>query len=234
MEVSLVLNLMRLEMKKYHIGSYIKRAIFADFVILAVIFMLLFITKVEGDQDFRTYQTAFGLIDTFVRVVFIIFGSVLIAKFIIGEFKYKTITVAFMYPINRKKLIASKLGIVVLFTFSAIIFSTIFITAIFSVVSSYFQLLPDVVTFSSVIQRIPAVVMNAVSASCIALIPLYFGMRKYSIPATIVSSILIAMVVSSNSGNFTLYDIIFIPITLAIIGISVAYLSFRNIEKIDI
>ncbi|MGE7911934.1 ABC transporter permease [Lysinibacillus xylanilyticus] len=229
-----MLNLMRLEMKKYHIGSYIKRAFFANVVILAVIFMLLFITKVEGDQDFRTYQTAFGIIDTFVRVVFIIFASVLIAKFIIGEFKYKTITVAFMYPINRKKLIASKLGIVVLFTFSAIIFSTIFITAIFSVVSSYFQLLPDVVTLSSVIQRIPAVVMNAVSASCIALIPLYFGMRKYSIPATIVSSILIAMVVSSNSGNFTLYDIIFIPITLAIIGISVAYLSFRNIEKVDI
>lgn len=234
MEVSLVLNLMRLEMKKYHIGSYIKRAVFANFVILAVIFMLLFITKVEGDQDFTTYQTAFGLIDTFVRVVFIIFASVLIAKFIIGEFKYKTITVAFMYPINRKKLIASKLGIVVLFTFSAIIFSTIFITAIFCVVSGFFQLLPDEVTLSSVIQRIPAVVMNAVSASCIALIPLYFGMRKYSIPATIVSSILIASVVSSNSGNFTLYDIIFIPITLAIIGISVAYLSFRNIEKMDI
>jgi len=116
-----VLNLMRLEMKKYHIGSYIKRAIFANFVILAVIFMLIFITKIEGDQDFRTYQRAFSIIDSGVRAVFIIFASVLIAKFIIGEFKYKTITVAFMYPINRKKLIASKLAIVVLFTFSAIL-----------------------------------------------------------------------------------------------------------------
>ncbi|WP_241747267.1 ABC transporter permease [Lysinibacillus sphaericus] len=234
MEVSLVLNLMRLEMKKYHIGSYIKRAVFANFVILAVIFMLIFITKVEGDVDFRTYQTALGMIDSFVRAVFIIFASVLIAKFIIGEFKYKTITVAFMYPINRKKLIASKLAIVVLFTFSAIVLSTIFVTAVFCAVSESFQLLPDTLSVSIIIQRIPAVIMNAVSASCIALIPLYFGMRKYSIPATIVSSIMIVSVVSSNSGNFTLYDIIFIPITLAIIGISVAYLSFRNIEKIDI
>ncbi|MFJ7890885.1 ABC transporter permease [Lysinibacillus xylanilyticus] len=229
-----MLNLMRLEMKKYHIGSYIKRAIFANFVILAVIFMLIFITKIEGDQDFRNYQTAFSLIDSGVRAVFIIFASVLIAKFIIGEFKYKTITVAFMYPINRKKLIASKLAIVVLFTFSAIIISTIFVTAIFCAVSENFQLLPDTLSVSLIIQRIPAVIMNAVSASFIALIPLYFGMRKYSIPATITSSILIVSAVSSNSGNFTLYDIIFIPITLAIIGISVAYLSFRNIEKIDI
>jgi len=234
MEVSLMLNLMRLEMKKYHLGSYVKGAIIANFVILAIIFMLIFITKIEGDQDLRNYQTVFGIIDSGVRAVFIIFASVLIAKFIIGEFKYKTITVAFMYPINRKKLIASKLAIVILFTFSAIVLSTIFVTAIFCVVSESFQLLPDTLTFSFIIQRIPVVIMNAVSASCIALIPLYFGMRKYSIPATIVSSIMIVSVVSSNSGNFTLYDIIFIPITLAIIGISVAYASFRKIEKMDI
>ncbi|KOS60513.1 ABC transporter permease [Lysinibacillus sp. FJAT-14222] len=229
-----MLNLMRLEMKKYHIGAYIKRAVFANFVILAIVFMLIFITKIEGDQDLRNYQAVLGLIDSGVRAVFIIFASVLIAKFIIGEFKYKTITVAFMYPINRKKLIASKLAIVVLFTFSAIILSTIFVTAIFCAVSESFQLLPDALSLSLIIQRIPVVIMNAVSASCIALIPLYFGMRKYSIPATIISSILIVSVVSSNSGNFTLYDIILIPITLAIIGIGVAYSSFRNIEKIDI
>ncbi|MDD1505097.1 ABC transporter permease [Lysinibacillus sp. CNPSo 3705] len=229
-----MLNLMRLEMKKYHIGSYIKKAVFANFILLGVTFMLIFITKVEGDQDLRNYQAAFGFIDSGVRAVFIIFASVLIAKFIIGEFKYKTITVAFMYPLSRKKLIASKLAIVVLFTFCAIILSTIFITAVFCIVSESFQLLSDPLSFSFIIQRIPVVIMNAVAASCIALIPLYFGMKKYSVPATIVSSILIVSVVSSNTGNFSLYDIIFIPITLAIIGISVAYLSFRNIEKIDI
>ncbi|MGE7675619.1 ABC transporter permease [Lysinibacillus sp. NPDC094403] len=229
-----MLNLMRLEMKKYHIGSYIKRAIFANFVILGIMFMLLFITKIEGDLTFDNYQMALGIIDSAVRAVFIIFASALIAKLIIGEFKYKTITVAFMYPINRKKLIASKLAIVVLFTFSAIIISTAFVTAIFCAVSENFQLVSDTLTSSLIIQRIPVVIMNAVAASCIALIPLYFGMRKYSIPATIISSILIVAAVSSNTGNFTLYDIIIIPITLAIIGISVAYLSFRNIEKIDI
>ncbi|KOP71483.1 hypothetical protein AMS59_18880 [Lysinibacillus sp. FJAT-14745] len=229
-----MLNLMRLEMKKYHIGSYIKKAVFANFVILGIMFMLLFITKIEGDPGFDNYQAALSIIDSAVRAVFIIFASALIAKLIIGEFKYKTITVAFMYPINRKKLIASKLAIVVLFTFSAIIISTAFVTAIFCIVSENFQLVSDTLTSSFIIQRIPVVIMNAVAASCIALIPLYFGMRKYSIPATIISSILIVGAVSSNTGNFTLYDIIFIPITLAMIGISVAYLSFRNIEKIDI
>jgi len=41
-------------------------------------------------------------------------------------------------------------------------------------------------------------------------------------------------VTSSNTGNFTLNDIIIIPITLAIVGLSIAYLAIRNIEKVDI
>ena len=72
------------------------------------------------------------------------------------------------------------------------------------------------------------------SASGIALIPLYFGMRKYSIPTTIISSIIIVSVTSSNSGNFTLNDIIIIPITLAIVGLGIAYLAIRNIERVDV
>ena len=76
--------------------------------------------------------------------------------------------------------------------------------------------------------------MNAIAASGIALIPLYFGMRKYSIPTTIISSIIIVSVTSSNSGNFTLNDIIIIPITLAIVGLGIAYLAIRNIERVDV
>ncbi|MDM5231353.1 ABC transporter permease [Lysinibacillus pakistanensis] len=229
-----MLNLMRLEMKKFHIGSYIKRAIFANFVILAIMFMLLFITKIEGDAVFENYQTVLSLIDSTVRAVFIIFASALIAKLIISEFKYKTITLAFMYPINRKKLMASKLAIIVLFTFSAIIVSNVFVSVVFCTIISNLHLFSDTLTISLIIQRIPIVIMNAIAASCIALIPLYFGMRKYSIPVTIISSIFIVSVVSSNTGNFSLNDIIFIPIVLAIIGISVAYASFRKIEKMDI
>ena len=60
-----------------------------------------------------------------------IFASTLIAKLIIGEYKFKTITLAFMYPISRKKLMVAKLAIVMLFTFSMIIISNALITTIF-------------------------------------------------------------------------------------------------------
>jgi len=229
-----MLNLMRLEMKKYQFGRYVKAAMIANFAILGFMFMILVISKIEGDTEIENYHIALSIIDSFVRCVFIIFAATLIAKLIIGEYKNKTIITAFMYPINRKKFIAAKLAIVVLFTFSAIILSNIFVTFIFLIISENFQLVQDTLTNAMIMQRIPAVLMNAVAASGMALIPLYFGMRKYSIPTTILSSLIIVMVVSSNTGNFSLNDIIIIPITLAIIGIAVAYLAIRNIEKVDI
>lgn len=42
------------------------------------------------------------LLGTFVRSVFIVFAGVLIAKLIIGEYKNRTITVMFTYPVSRK------------------------------------------------------------------------------------------------------------------------------------
>jgi ABC-type transport system involved in multi-copper enzyme maturation permease subunit len=234
MEALFMLNLMRLEMKKFHLGSYVKGAIIANVVILGFLFMILFISKVEGDPGLENYEVALSVIDSFVRAVFIIFASTLIAKLIIGEYKFKTITLAFMYPISRKKLMVAKLAIVMLFTFTMIIISNALITTIFCVISDRYELIPDVLSSSLIIQHIPSILMNAIAASGIALIPLYFGMRKYSIPTTIISSIIIVSVTSSNSGNFTLNDIIIIPITLAIVGLGIAYLAIRNVEKVDV
>lgn len=225
---------MRLEMKKYKLGSYIQSAVIANFVILGFMLLIMFISKIEGTVDFENYQEAFSVIDSFVRATFIIFAATLIAKLIIGEFKNKTISTLFLYPISRKKLIAAKLAIIVLFTFFSIVISNMFVTTIFCFISESYQLIPDTLTASIIKQHISPVFMNAIAASGMSLIPLYFGMRKHSIPTTIISSILIVMVVSSNNGGFSLNDIIVIPVSLALIGISIAYLAIRNIENVDI
>lgn len=221
-------------MKKFKLGSYIKGALIANFVIVGLMLLITFISKVEGQQEFENFSLVLSIIESSIRATFIIFAATLIAKLIIGEFKNKTITTLFMYPINRKKLIAAKLAIVTLFTFVAIIMSNVFVTTIFYMINEAFQLVPDTLTTSMISQQGFSVFMNAIAASGMSLIPLYFGMKKFSVPTTIISSILIVMVVSSNNGGFSLNDIIVIPISLALIGVSVAYLAIRNIEKMDI
>lgn len=227
-------NLMRLEMKKFKLSSSTRGAIIANFIITFMLIAILFISKAEGELAFQNYSEALRVIDSIIRATFIIFASTLISKLIIGEFKNKTITTLFLYPINRKKLIAAKLAIVILFTFCSIIVSNMFITAVFSFIANSFDLMPDTLTVAMIAQHTPAVLMNAIAASGICLIPLYFGMKKYSVPTTIISSILIVVVVSSDNAGFSLNDIIVIPISLALIGIGIAYFTIRNIEKLDV
>ena len=88
--------------------------------------LLSFIEKAEGAFLFINYPESFLVIDTFVRGTFIIFAATLISELIISEFKDKTITVLFMYPISRKKLMAAKLLVIMLFTFFAIVISKCF------------------------------------------------------------------------------------------------------------
>jgi len=76
--------------------------------------------------------------------------------------------------------------------------------------------------------------MSALATSFLSLIPLYFGMRKHSGSATIVSSLIVVAICCQNADGFTLYNIIAVPIGLAILGAAIAYMSIRNIEHVDV
>ncbi|MBZ9609641.1 ABC transporter permease [Clostridium estertheticum] len=227
-------KLMKLEMKKVKIGGYIKGAIIANIVIIAIFAMTIVVSKNVGDIDFTSLPFTFSMVDTTVKATFIIFASVLIARFIIEEYKSNTITVLFMYPISRKKLIMAKLLIVVLFTFISIVLSNIFIDFVLCIINNFYNFTPDKLTSSTIIRSFMTIGINALASTGMGLIPLYFGMRKKSVPATIVSAILIVSIVCSGNGKYTLSNIIAIPIALSIVGGFIAYLSIRNIEHVDV
>lgn len=229
-----MLKLMKLEMKKINVWGYIKGAIIANISIIALITGMIFASKAEKNLDFTNFDFTFSMVDTMVKATFIVFASVLIARFIIEEYKSNTITVLFMYPINRKKLIIAKLLIVILFTFIATVLSNIFIDSILSIINNFYKFTPDKLNSSLVIRNLITININALASTGMGLIPLYFGMRKKSVPATIVSSILMVSIVCSNLGGYSLGNIIAIPIVLSIIGVFIAYLSIRNIEHVDV
>lgn len=134
----------------------------------------------------------------------------------------------------RKKMMMAKILIVVIFTLLAIVTTNLFINISFYFLDIKFHFVPESLTMSLVIKNSIKMLMNALAASSMCLIRLYVGMKKYSIQMTIVSSLPIAAIVSSNSGSVTFNDIIAIPLTLAFIGAFIAYFTIRNIEKIDI
>ncbi|MGN7399569.1 ABC transporter permease [Cytobacillus praedii] len=229
-----MLKLIKLEMKKFKMGGYVRSSLITNVIILGVICLISYVENLEGAVVFEDYAVALQLIETIIRATYIIFAAVLISRLVINEYKNKSITVLFMYPINRKSLIIAKLLIVVIFTFVNIVAANIFVGGGFYLVDQFAQIVPDQLTLSGLGQHSASVVMNALSASCMSLIPLYFGMRKFSGSTTIISSIFIVLIVCQNMNGFTLNSIVFVPITLAVIGAIIAYLAIRNIENKDV
>ncbi len=223
---------MKLELKKYKIRGSIKGGFIATFIIMAFIILLNYD---KPDTPFASYEEVFGFSDTFVSLTFIIFASVLLCKYIIDEYKSGSITVLFMYPLQRKKLLAAKIIIVVLFTFIFGVIARVLIFTGFYLYNQYAHFIPGDPAASLLMEQGVKTLVNSAVASCISLVPLYFGMRKHSVPTTIVTAIIIGAILNSNNGSdFTLSSIFIIPATIGVIGLLIAYLSIRNVEVKDV
>lgn len=82
--------------------------------------------------------------------------------------------------------------------------------------------------------EIGSMLIYAASSTGLSFIPLYFGMRKQSVPATIVTSCILTTLIGQQSDEFPLASIIYIPISLALVGIAIAFWSIRKIDQEDV
>ncbi|MCM3737363.1 ABC transporter permease [Bacillus cytotoxicus] len=228
-----MLHLMKLEMKKFKIGWYVKGAVLANIIITALFIFMNYIQEVEQDVIMTNADDAFLLIGAMVRSTFIVFAAVLLAQIVIEEYKSKTIMLMFSYPVKRKKIIASKLAIIAILTFITIWLSNTVVTGAVFILYRYFSFISYSITFTEWMKQAINMLPFAIAAAGISLIPLYFGMRKHSVPITIVSSLFIVSFACSYNPGFSVVMIIPIQLALAAVGIVIAYSTIRDIEKKD-
>lgn len=107
---------MKLEIKKYKLTKYIKGIFIATVCIIAFITVSLIDSMTDPKQTKDTYDSIIRMLNLLVTGTFVIFSSVLTAKYIIGEYKDRTILLMFTYPIKREKIILTKLAMVCSFT----------------------------------------------------------------------------------------------------------------------
>lgn len=225
---------MWLELKKVKMAVYVRGALLSNLILMGIIASVVFTSIPELDIDSRSYVFLFSMVDSLVKSIFIVFSAVLLSKFVIDEYKNKTMMLMFMYPINRKKLMISKLLIVMSFTFAAIVLSNAFLDVFIVFLNKFVGLSNESLTPALISGAALNALVSGITSMGMGLIPLFFGMRKKSVPATIVSSVILISIIGSGSNGFTLSSIIYIPITLSIIGCIIAYSTFRNIENIDL
>lgn len=227
-------KLIHLEIKKFKLFSNLKGVVIANLGIMIMVCLVYFADKSDGGAAFSTYEAAFGAIGSMVRATFTIFAAALISRLIIDEYKNNTIMMMFMYPINRKKIMIAKLVIVASFTFLTIFLSNLVVGGAFCLAASYLHIVPKVLTAEALTAGFLRMTLQAVASAGVALIPLYFGLMKKSVPATIITSIVLVSLTTSSSNGVDVFSIVAVPIVLAIAGCLIAYYSIRNIEKADI
>ncbi|MFJ7951758.1 ABC transporter permease [Lysinibacillus sp. NPDC096418] len=228
-----MLQLIKLEIKKSNLGWYIRGAFIANIIMTVIMCFVMFMAQQEGDLPISTYQDVYLFIGAMVRSTFIVFASVLIAKVVIEEYKSKTILILFSYPVSRKKIIASKLMLIALLTFITMMLSNVIVAALLSIINTYFPIVPFEMTGNQLIGEVTNIVLFAIASAGMSLIPLYFGMRNHSVPATIGSSLIIVAIACSYNPAFSLITFIPLQLGLAGVGAAIAYLAIRNIEKED-
>ncbi|USG65630.1 ABC transporter permease [Brevibacillus ruminantium] len=227
-------TLMKLEYKKMKLRWYVSGAVLANLIIVGFLCLIGFVQNLEGEMIFTGYEESLVIIGALVRSTFMIFAAVLIARLVIGGYRNKTIFLMFTYPISRKKLIAAKLMLIAGLTFLTIFLSNLFVAAMFISLNTWFQFIPGEFPADRIGEQVASMIVFAIGAAGTSLIPLYFGMRKYSVPATIVSAVLIVTLTTQNSPGFSLASIVYIPLALAVVGIFISYWSIRQVEEADI
>lgn len=228
-----MMKLIKLELQKVKLGWYVSGAVIANVLIAALVCFIGNIEKIEGTAAFASAEEAFVVMGAIVRATFTIFAAVLIAKLVIEEYKNKTVFITFMYPISRKKLMAAKLLIVSGLTFFTMVISNLFVMGVAFGLNTYVPFIPGTLA-DTIGQQLISIVAFAFAATGTSLIPLYFGMRKQSVPATIVSALLLVVLISSHNPVFSVASIIYIPLSLAAVGIAIAVLAIRKVETTDV
>lgn len=229
-----MLKLMSLEIRKFKLTGLIKAVLIANLIILGFMVLILFVDQDEQVAAFTSFGDVFEGLFVFVKAVFIIFASVLIGRLVIEEYRSNTISLLFMYPISRKRLLTAKLLIVFLFTFFTIILSDLVLGALLYLINHYLAILPDRLTWTLLQDELVKLGTGALYSAGIGLIPLYFGMRKKSLSATIISSVIIVSLISGGWDQARLGNLAAVSIGLALLGITVAYFSIRTIDTEDI
>lgn len=233
-------KLIKLEWEKYEIGKYIRNA--AILIVLLVIFnYAMTFLGIANDPDTGVPDMAISNmgvstnVELLTDITFLIFAAAMHATFIIGAYKNKTMNLMFLYPLNRKKIMAAKILAVCIFCFAGIVIAKL---ACYGVSNLGFMMgqkasFPMDYNMLSVSFYIQLLIRSAATIS-ISLLALLIGMIAKSSKVTVISSFLLIILMQGNVGGATFKDNLAVPIVLMAISVLAAILIVQRVEKKDV
>lgn len=230
-------KLMKLEWKKNNMKKYVAKAA----VITIIIFLLILVTsgELDGTETVEIYgKNMIGAgVEMFSNISFMLCTSVMLASLIISSYKDRTMDLMFSYPIRRQKILFSKMLIVWIFNFSALVLCKLMVYGGLVLASPLTHItassvLPDG-TFANMFFWLE-ILANSARMVSISYVTLFVGMRMKSSKAAIVSSWLVMLLTQGNIGSYTFVNNIPFDISLAVLSAVSVFLCVYRVETRDV
>ncbi len=202
-----MINLMKLELQRNNIKIYITASAVICIVITGLLYILAFAPhEIPDDPEviefFGNYSNLLTMVLTLSMMAFSILSSVMHSRFVIEEYKEKRAVLLFSYPVSRTKILLAKLAVVFLFTGLAMIVSNLLAIGIFSASESLAPLVGGGLSMQTVLDSVRLSAVLAVAAAGIGCVSVGIGFfANRSVPATLVSSMVLAALISNLALN---------------------------------
>lgn len=189
---------------------------------------------IDPKQVKDTYESTLRMINLLVSGTFLVYSSVLIAKYIIGEYKDRTILILFTYPIKRMQLILTKLFMACMFSCVSIFIGYIFCLIYICAAEKYFDVLADNLTTRDLIYGITQAAIACLLGGILTVIPYIVGMIKKSASITIVTAILVVCLMQPVIGRTPTIGsgILKVTIVVALSAMGVYYTLKTKIHEV--
>ncbi|KMY43289.1 hypothetical protein AC622_02655 [Bacillus sp. FJAT-27916] len=219
-------NLMRLEWKKLKRLSVISEVMIYWLILM---FMPVFFIKIVMPFMGESYAAAIEL-NSFIQMGLILLGGSLISQVFIEEYKNKTISLSFGYPISRKKLFTAKVLFIYIFVFLAAVGSYVFTGLTTYLLDLITPIINGQPTNTDIFAFFKSMIAGSLMIPLISFIPLFiFGILTRGTIPTVICSI-----VCMNLPNFSTFlhlnqDLILL--VLCLLGALSIFLSIKTAES---
>jgi uncharacterized protein ycbO len=230
-------TLIRLELKKNKLNTYIMGGIIITIIMLGFLFLFAYAPLIEpNDKDmeiFSGYNNLIPLFGVFSMAVFCVMSSVMYSKFVIEDYSGKRTILLFSYPVSRKKIILSKLGVVSGFSVISMIACNLIVFLTFGIIENFIHLVGKDFTLSIMLKVVENTLIMSLIAASIGIVAVGIGFIKKSIPTTIVSAVLIASLMCNIVINASLSRVTMYVLTTVMIFIGTVFSIFL-IKKVNV
>lgn len=193
-----MLKLMKLELRRNSLKTYNIATAAITVVMLGMVYLFANVPTLEPNESeaymFTSYTNITSLVCVLSMASFAILSATMYSRFVVEEYAGKRAVLLFSYPVSRKKIFNSKIAVVFLYTFLAMLVSSVCVFGVFYLTEVIRPIVQDSLSLPVIAKTLGLIMVYSVLASILGILSLLFGMMKKSVPATIISEVVIIAV----------------------------------------